>query len=273
MQLANKLAAGNKFTTYRCKNGLTDCASPIVIEGEHVANLFIGQFLMETPDSKFFKKQAFDPASILIVDDIGYNREMLALYLEGWDFNILFAKNGREAIEQAKKHFPDVITLDMKMPELDGYVAIELLGKDDSLKSIPVIAITASALKEDEKLLSKICNGYLRKPVGRADLIRELMRLLPHIVKSIYKNEQRTTDLQKPSKLDELLPDQMGNIPRELVAEIENVVIRGSVQEIEDVLGEVKNYDSFVAMRLKMLFDDFEYEKILALIQSVKEQK
>ncbi|MEJ1298014.1 MAG: diguanylate cyclase [Candidatus Sedimenticola sp. (ex Thyasira tokunagai)] len=57
-ELANQLEAGELFTMYRCKNGLTDCASPIIIEGEHVANLFMGQFLFEEPDLEFFEYQA-----------------------------------------------------------------------------------------------------------------------------------------------------------------------------------------------------------------------
>jgi ligand-binding sensor protein len=58
MELANQLQAGCRFTMYRCKNGLTDCASPIVIDGEHVANLFIGQFLLAPSNQDFFTKQA-----------------------------------------------------------------------------------------------------------------------------------------------------------------------------------------------------------------------
>jgi len=57
-ELANQLEAGSNFTIYSCKNGLTDCASPIIIEDEHIANLFIGQFLLSMPDIEFFKKQA-----------------------------------------------------------------------------------------------------------------------------------------------------------------------------------------------------------------------
>ncbi|MDY6950631.1 MAG: PAS domain S-box protein [Thermodesulfobacteriota bacterium] len=59
-QLANKLRQGEQFTLYCCKNGLTDAASPIVIEGEHVANAFVGQFLLESPDIDFFRQQAAD---------------------------------------------------------------------------------------------------------------------------------------------------------------------------------------------------------------------
>ena len=86
-------------------------------------------------------------------------------------------------IEQASRHCPDLITLDMKMPEMDGYEVIEILQKDDGLKSIPVIAITASALKQDGDVLTKLYDRYLRKPVSRADLVRVLMKHLPHKVK------------------------------------------------------------------------------------------
>jgi PAS domain S-box-containing protein len=57
-ELSLKLKEGEAFTMYGCKNGLTDCASPIIIEGTHVANAFVGQFLLQSPDIAFFKKQA-----------------------------------------------------------------------------------------------------------------------------------------------------------------------------------------------------------------------
>ena len=56
--LALKLEAGERFTMYRCKNGMTDCASPIIVDGQHLANVFIGQFHVGEPDMKFFRKQA-----------------------------------------------------------------------------------------------------------------------------------------------------------------------------------------------------------------------
>ncbi len=58
MHLANRLQEGERFTLYACENGLTDCASPILIEGEHVANVFIGQFLLQQPDLNFFQQHA-----------------------------------------------------------------------------------------------------------------------------------------------------------------------------------------------------------------------
>jgi PAS domain S-box-containing protein len=68
-RLANKLLKGNKYAIYKCRNGLTDAATPIVIEGKHVANFFIGQFLTEPPDIDYFRKQArefgFDETSYI----------------------------------------------------------------------------------------------------------------------------------------------------------------------------------------------------------------
>jgi PAS domain S-box-containing protein len=57
-ELANELKRGKKFSLYRCKNGMTDAASPIIIEGQHVANAFVGQFLLHSPDKAYFRRQA-----------------------------------------------------------------------------------------------------------------------------------------------------------------------------------------------------------------------
>ena len=56
--LANEMKEGSRFSIYQCKNGLTDAASPIIIEGEHIANMFAGQFLTAPPDEDFFRRQA-----------------------------------------------------------------------------------------------------------------------------------------------------------------------------------------------------------------------
>lgn len=68
-ELANELDAGTRFSLYKCKNGMTDAASPIIVEGHHVANAFVGQFLLGTPDEEFFRAQAkevgFDEAEYI----------------------------------------------------------------------------------------------------------------------------------------------------------------------------------------------------------------
>lgn len=125
-----------------------------------------------------FSSVTFDPATILIVDDIDFNREMLSTYLQDWNFNIVLAENGKEAIKQARQFRPDLILLDMKMQVMDGYEASEKMKADEDLRNIPIIAVTASALKQDEEVLSRFCDGYLSKPVSKSDLVTELMKFL-----------------------------------------------------------------------------------------------
>jgi signal transduction histidine kinase/CheY-like chemotaxis protein len=137
---------------------------------------------------------SFERATILIADDIECNREMLATYLAPYDFDFIHAENGHQAIEKTTEHHPDLILLDMKMPGMDGYEASHILNNTPGLKDIPVIAVTASALKQDEEVISKLCNGYLRKPTSKADLIAELIRFLPH---RIIENEVVSAELQE----------------------------------------------------------------------------
>lgn len=122
----------------------------------------------------------FAPATILIADDIDYNRELLSRFLSSYNFTFMTAEDGLEVLQQSLKHKPDLILLDMKMPGMNGYDTARALTEDPALCSIPIIAVTASALKEDEKLISTICNGYLRKPVSKRKLLEEMMKILPY---------------------------------------------------------------------------------------------
>lgn len=207
-----------------------------------------------------FNNIQFEPASILIVEDVDYNREMLALYLEGWNFKIIFAENGKEAIEQADRHSPDLITLDMKMPEMDGYQAIEILRKDERLKNIPVVAITASALKQDEEVLKKFCNGYLRKPVSRADFIRELLKHLPHTVNKTIE-EVRLKEISS-SKIVFPPPDEV-----KLLIDAAKI---GWYSDLEKGISDVKaislQYQPFVD-KIESWLQEVEFDKIVKFLQ------
>ena len=130
------------------------------------------------PDISETSELSFTPAKILIVDDIEFNREILVAFLEDYPFETCEASNGQEALELARTFQPDLILMDMKMPVMNGYEASKQLNADDKLKSIPVIAVTASALKEDEEAITKLCRGYLRKPVNHSELIAEMSRFL-----------------------------------------------------------------------------------------------
>lgn len=120
----------------------------------------------------------FAPATILAADDVELNRTLLAGFFEGTYHRLIVARDGREAVEAARSHRPDLILMDMRMPEMDGYQATRELKADPALRHIPVLAVTASSFREEETKARKICDGFLRKPFNRAELVSELQRFL-----------------------------------------------------------------------------------------------
>jgi CheY-like chemotaxis protein len=120
----------------------------------------------------------FAPATILVAVDVALNRALVTGYFEGTAHKLVTATNGLEALEQAERHRPDVILMDMRMPELDGHETTKRLKAHPALKDIPVIAVTASSFREEEARARKICDGFIRKPFNRAELVAELQRFL-----------------------------------------------------------------------------------------------
>jgi signal transduction histidine kinase len=125
----------------------------------------------------------FAKASILIADDIESNRAVIKGFLDIPAFTLIEAKNGKEAVAFTRQHRPDLVIMDLRMPEMNGYEATRILKADKFLKSIPVIAVSASAMKEHEQVVKEAgCDGYLKKPVSKAELFSELMRFLSYSI-------------------------------------------------------------------------------------------
>jgi signal transduction histidine kinase/CheY-like chemotaxis protein len=122
----------------------------------------------------------FEPARLLIVDDVRYNRDLVRNYLEHYAIDIIEAEDGWEGFHKALQYRPDLVLMDLRMPEVNGYEATENIKKNDDISHINVVAFTASSMKHDEHEIEKIFNGYLRKPVSRAQLLYMLTQNLKH---------------------------------------------------------------------------------------------
>lgn len=123
--------------------------------------------------SKTQKTKALEGKQILLVDDDVRNVYALSSVLEMHGMKILFAENGREALEMlAENEDIDLVLMDIMMPEMDGYEAIKRIRLDDKRKELPVIALTAKAMKEDrEKCLEAGASDYIMKPVHSDQLL------------------------------------------------------------------------------------------------------
>ena len=115
---------------------------------------------------------------ILLVEDNELNRDMLTRRLKRKGFTVLCAENGQEGIDVAKSKNPDIILMDLSLPVVDGWTAAERLKADATTKSIPIIALTAHAMKGDrEKALEAGCDDYDTKPIDFERLLDKIHTL------------------------------------------------------------------------------------------------
>lgn len=117
--------------------------------------------------------------TILLAEDNPINRELVRTILDQDGYAVIEAKDGRQAVEMAGTMRPDLILMDIKLPELDGLSATRLLQEDPATRSIPVIALTALALPGDrEKLLAAGCVAYVTKPINVVEFRKTLAGII-----------------------------------------------------------------------------------------------
>ncbi len=126
----------------------------------------------------------FKPARILAVDDNETNCRLLAGMFEGSHHTIEFGRDGREAVQKSQTFHPDLILLDIRMPEMNGYEAVKEIRKIAGMELLPVIAVTASSMGDEEQSLQEKFNAHLRKPFSRRQLFNELSHFLPKAEKT-----------------------------------------------------------------------------------------
>lgn len=116
---------------------------------------------------------------ILVVDDDSDNRTIVKLVLSRASYEVIEAENGMEAIEKAVRDRPDVILMDMSMPEMNGWEAASRLRGVPQTAQIPIIAFTAHALLGDDlKTKEAGCNDYISKPCTPKDILRKVEGVL-----------------------------------------------------------------------------------------------
>lgn len=109
---------------------------------------------------------------ILIVEDNMDTYELVRFILEKNGYDTFLAMNGRDGVNAAKKQIPDLIIMDLSMPEMDGWTAIRLIKENAQISSIPLIALTAHALPGDrQRAMDSGCDEYVTKPMDLLELI------------------------------------------------------------------------------------------------------
>jgi CheY-like chemotaxis protein len=116
---------------------------------------------------------------ILIVEDNELNRDVLSRRLQARGYDVLVAEDGRQGLALAETHQPDLILMDLGLPEIDGWECVRRLRSNRSTQSIPVVALTAHAMTGDrEEALKAGCDEFDTKPIDFAGLLIKMTRLL-----------------------------------------------------------------------------------------------
>ena len=116
---------------------------------------------------------------ILIVEDEPDSLEVATLLLQMYEVDVITATNGREGLEQARKHQPRFIISDLSMPEMSGWEMVHHLKDDRSTMHIPVVALTAHAMTGDrERALAAGFHNYLSKPLRPETFVNDLLKLV-----------------------------------------------------------------------------------------------
>ena len=168
------------------------------------------------------------PAQILVVDDNAMNVKLLSALLEGNGFAVSTAAGGVEALEKIQANKPDLVLLDVMMPDISGYTVCQRLRADEATSLLPIIMVTALDDLERVKAIEMGADDFLCKPINQAELfarVKSLLRINELQERLVHKNEElkqlsetlaeqvqtQVAELEKLASLKRFLPEQVAN--------------------------------------------------------------
>jgi len=160
----------------------------------------------------------FKKAKILIAEDVELNRELLIAYIEEYQFDIIEAQNGDEAILKTFEHKPDLILMDIRMPVLDGIEAAKTIKNNQEFSNIPIIALTGLTETEQRLIENNNFNSFLTKPISKEELVKKLTMFLSFSLKNNIKTNENE--------------DEFSLIINEIETEYDNIDFRNEFKNL-----------------------------------------
>ena len=206
---------------------------------------------------------------ILVADDNRENLLMLKSLLEEVGFFVLEAQNGKEAVAVFKKESPDFIWMDMRMPVMDGYEAVRQIRMQSGSNELPIIAITASAFKEQRPdVLATGCNDMVIKPFQAQEIFEVMGRFLD--IEYICEQEPEAAPDRVPEV--ELTSAMLADLPAELLQELREATKSLNSEAITAVIERIEPLDPDTAKGLQTFMNDFQIGRIHDLLGETHEQ-
>ncbi|MGY5354620.1 PAS domain-containing hybrid sensor histidine kinase/response regulator [Wenyingzhuangia sp. IMCC45467] len=219
-------------------------------------------------------KIVFNKAKILVADDVTENRELIIDLLEtSPDITIIEASNGKEAVTLTEEHLPDLVLMDLRMPEMNGVEATKILKKTENTKNIPVFAITASIKSNTEKeKLKNIFDEYVIKPLDIELFYKVLATQLSYTsldkeLEEAPKKPLIKIEIEDINKLPEFinilendfLPKYNSIVEKQIINEIEEFGKALSITSQKHKIKSVVKYSESICEYA----DNFEFDKLM----------
>jgi polar amino acid transport system substrate-binding protein/two-component system sensor histidine kinase EvgS len=229
---------------------------------EDQQNVTISENNIENFDYKFNNE------TVLIVDDVSSNRFLIQSYLSEANLNIIEAENGAEAIEICKQEKPSIVFMDLRMPILNGIDATNIIKSDESIKDIPIIAVTASLLNfENEKIKDPDFFSFLDKPVSQKKIIKEIIKI---IKPSNSRNQTKNSLTIQPTNYQNISIKEKQIFQNTFGEELTNVKNSGNINKIKTLANKIIEFSKLhnipeilkIATELQFASMNFDIEKV-----------
>lgn len=249
----------------------------IILPGVKISNTFKAGQKATTDNIKIkFKK-----STVLIVDDVQNNIDTIINLMEDQNIDFLIAHDGREALELLEQLSPDLVILDIRMPVLDGIQTVRKIRKNPKIKTIPIIAYTASLLEFNNNLSRRYFDGTLPKPARKAEIISELKKFLNFDIdkKSVMIRKKEEKEIKLKDIPENELMLIISHINERYFKEWKDYYDNLLIFEIEDMANDLyqlaelhsvdglKNYAGKLLTNIRL----FEIDKIRELLEEFGE--
>jgi signal transduction histidine kinase/CheY-like chemotaxis protein len=202
---------------------------------------------------------------LLVVDDNADNRLLLSTLLLNMGFQVREAENGREAVRVFEDWQPHLIWMDMRMPEMDGYEATAKIRQLAGGDVVKIIALTASAFKEQHSGMVKAgCDAVLHKPINAPEIFAALSKYLS--TRFLYQDQATSSSL--PAL--EISTEMMSALPSVLRQQLYEAALKLDSEEIDDVITKIYNLAPDIAQSLKILVQNYQFKKIIQLVEDTE---
>jgi PAS domain S-box-containing protein len=186
----------------------------------------------------------FKGSKIMIVDDVSHNRQLALAYLDNYNLDLYEAENGQMAVEMAKTILPDLILMDIRMPGINGYEAKEEIKGNKTTAAIPIVALTASTMQNEIEKLRQNFDGYLRKPVNKKSMIKEIIKHLPYekTRRVPSSGQKKPVEMQTPGTATIISEELKEAFRKEFSDKISDLTTMIIIDDINILMNQLRNF-------------------------------